>query len=110
MVAGGFERGLLKTGDEVLITALEHHANIVPWQLACEQTGATLKVVPITPSGEVDLNTYEDSLSDKTRVVAFSHSSNAIGTMQPAALMTKLAHQRGIRCWWTGHKPLRTCP
>jgi cysteine desulfurase/selenocysteine lyase len=96
MVAGGFERGLLKKGDEILITALEHHANIVPWQMACEQTGAVLKVVPITASGEIDLNRYEEAISAKTKVVAFAHSSHVLGTLLPAKEMIALAHKRDI--------------
>lgn len=96
MVAGGFERGLLKEGDEILITALEHHANIVPWQMACEQTGASIKAVPITASGEIDLNSYEHALSDETKIVAFSHSSLVLGTMLPAKEMIALAHKRNI--------------
>lgn len=96
MVAGGFERGLLKKGDEVLITALEHHANIVPWQLACAQTGAKIRVVPVNEKGEVDLASYKSALSDKTRVVAFSHTSHALGNKLPATEMIHLAHEKGI--------------
>jgi cysteine desulfurase / selenocysteine lyase len=111
MVAGGFERGLLKKGDEILITALEHHANIVPWQMACEQTGAKIKVVPITRSGEIDLNTFEDALTAKTKIVAFSHSSHVLGSMLPAKEMIAIAHKRDIPVMVDGaqtapHKPI----
>jgi cysteine desulfurase/selenocysteine lyase len=111
MVAGGFERGLLKAGDEILITALEHHANIVPWQMACEQTGAVLKVVPITSSGEIDLNVYETAITDKTKIIAFSHSSHVLGTMLPAKEMVAIAHKRNIPVMLDGaqtapHKPI----
>jgi cysteine desulfurase/selenocysteine lyase len=96
IVAGGFERGLLQQGDEVLITALEHHANIVPWQMACEQTGAKLKVAPVNNKGEIDLDAYQQLLSGKTRIVAITHSSNAIGTMVPVKKMAALAHEKNI--------------
>jgi cysteine desulfurase/selenocysteine lyase len=96
MVAGSFARGLLKEGDEVLITALEHHANIVPWQLACQETGAKLKVVPIIETGELDMDEYRKALSNKTRIVAFSHSSNAIGTVVPVKEMVAVAHEKDI--------------
>lgn len=96
MVAGSFARGLLKAGDEVLVTQLEHHANIVPWQLACELTGAILKAASILPTGEIDMDSYRSSFSDKTRVVAISHSSNALGTVLPVKEMVAFAHEKGI--------------
>src|SRR5438094_3278031 len=79
MVAGGFERGLLKEGDEVLITALEHHANIVPWQMACQQTKAKVKSIPVNKKGEVDMDAYEKLLTDRTKIVSVSHTSHALG-------------------------------
>jgi cysteine desulfurase/selenocysteine lyase len=96
MVAGGFENGLLKEGDEILITALEHHANIVPWQLACEQTKARLKVVPVNDKGEPDMEAYEKALGRKTKIVAVSHTSHALGNKLPVKAMIKLAHKKGI--------------
>ena len=96
MVAGGFERGLLKEGDEVLITALEHHANIVPWQLACQQTGAKLVVTAINDKGEVDLAAYETALKGNVKIVAFSHTSHALGNKLPAKEMVRMAHKKGI--------------
>jgi len=86
----------LNQGDEVLITALEHHANIVPWQMVCEQSGAVLQVVPMTESGEVSLESFEAKLSNKTKFVAVSHASNAIGTINPVQAMVKAAHARDI--------------
>lgn len=111
MVAGGFERGLLKRADEIVITEMEHHANIVPWQMACEQTGARIRVVPITPSGEIDLNVYEEMLTAKTKIVAFPHSSHVLGSMLPAKEMIAVAHKRGIPVMVDGaqtapHKPI----
>lgn len=96
MVAGSFMRRFLKAGDEILLTELEHHANIVPWQIACQYTGAKVKVVPVTPTGEVDIADYEKALTERTRIVAVSHSSNALGTVLPVKEMVSIAHQRGI--------------
>ncbi|MFL5742101.1 MAG: aminotransferase class V-fold PLP-dependent enzyme [Flavisolibacter sp.] len=96
MVAGGFERGLLKKGDEVLITALEHHANIVPWQLACEQTGAKLVVTPVNEKGEIDLSYYEAALTSKVKLVAVSHTSHALGNKLPVKQMIEQAHEKDI--------------
>ena len=96
IVAGGFAREILKKRDEILITALEHHANIIPWQMACAQSGAILKVVPITPSGEVEIESFENMLSDRTKIVAVSHSSHVFGTILPVKKMIALAHKKGI--------------
>lgn len=92
IVAGGFAK-LLKKNDEILITQLEHHANIVPWQMACELSNAQLKVVPILPNGELDMNAYSNMLSDKTKVVAVAHSPNALGTIFPVKEICRLAHK-----------------
>ncbi len=92
LVAQSFVLPKLSKGDEVLITALEHHANIVPWQLICEQSGARLQVVPMTETGEVSLVHFEEKLSEKTKFVAISHASNAIGTINPVQAMVKAAH------------------
>ena len=96
LVAHSFARPRLKPGDEVLISALEHHSNIVPWQLACEATGATLRVAPIDDAGELLLDEFERLLTPRTRIVAITHMSNAIGTVTPAAEIVRLAHARGI--------------
>jgi cysteine desulfurase/selenocysteine lyase len=95
LVAQSYGRSRLNEGDEVLITWLEHHSNIVPWQMLCQQTGATLKVAPITDAGEVDMEAFESLLSDRTRIVAVNHVSNALGTVNPVERMTELAHQAG---------------
>jgi cysteine desulfurase / selenocysteine lyase len=92
LVAQSFVLPRLSKGDEVLITALEHHANIVPWQMVCEQSGAVLQVVPMTSAGEVSLQAFEAKLSKKTKFVAVSHASNAIGTINPVHAMVKAAH------------------
>jgi len=96
IVAGGFAKGILGKNDEVVITAMEHHANIVPWQMACAQSGAILKVVPILSTGEVDLKAYSDILSDRTKIVAVVHSSHVLGTILPVKEMVKLAHRKNI--------------
>ena len=82
--------------DEIVITALEHHANIVPWQMLCERTGAKLRVAPIDERGDVVLDAYEALLGDRTKLVAISHVSNAIGTVNPVAEMIAMAKERGI--------------
>jgi len=87
----------LKPGDEVIITTLEHHSNIVPWQLICEQTGATLRAVPINEKGELVQEEYQKLLSGKTKIVAMGHVSNALGTINPVKAMTALAHEVGAK-------------
>jgi cysteine desulfurase/selenocysteine lyase len=95
LIAQSYARPLLKSGDEVLITALEHHSNIVPWQIVCQQTGATLRVAPINLQGEVIQDAYEKCLSEKTKIVAMGHISNALGTINPIAAMITKAHAVG---------------
>ena len=86
----------LREGDEVLVTAMEHHSNIVPWQMACDRAGARLKVAPIEASGELDLAAYERMLSPRTRLAAVTHVSNALGTVNPVREMIGMAHARGV--------------
>jgi cysteine desulfurase/selenocysteine lyase len=83
-------------GDEIVISAMEHHANIVPWQLVREQTGAQLRVIPMNARGELDIESYQDLLSDRTRLVAITHVSNALGTINPVRRMIEIAHLREI--------------
>jgi cysteine desulfurase/selenocysteine lyase len=96
LVAQSYARPLLKTGDEVLITHLEHHANIVPWQLVCEQTGATLVVAPMDSRGEVHADAVESLMSPRTRLFACAHVSNALGTVLPVRRLMAGAKARGI--------------
>ena len=96
LVASGFERGILQPGDEVVISGMEHHSNIVPWQMACEYTGALLRVVPVLDDGTLDLDAYVQQLNEKTKLVALSHVSNSLGTINPVRDMIALAHERGI--------------
>ena len=96
LVASTFGRSRVKAGDEVLITEMEHHSNIVPWQMLCEQTGATLRVAPIDDRGEVILEEYEKLLNDRTRIAAIVHISNALGTINPVSRMVEMAHSRDV--------------
>ena len=96
LVAQSYGRSTLKPGDEVLISWLEHHSNIVPWQLVCEQTGAMLRVVPINEVGEIDVEAYASLLSPRTKIVALSHVSNALGTINPIKQMIAQAHKYGV--------------
>lgn len=95
LVAQSHARSTLKAGDEVLITHLEHHSNIVPWQLVCEQTGARLQVAAMTAQGNVDLQDFKSKLNKRTRIVAVGHVSNALGTINPLQDMIRLAHAAG---------------
>jgi cysteine desulfurase/selenocysteine lyase len=94
-VASSYGRVFLKEGDEVIISGLEHHSNIVPWQIACEEKGAQLKVIPISEIGELDLTAYQKILSHKTKLVAVNHASNSLGTINPINEISALAHQAG---------------
>ena len=96
LVAASFVRPRLEAGDEVLISHLEHHSNIVPWQLVCEERGATLKVIPIDDDGDIILEEYERLLSERTKIVGVVHVSNALGTINPVRKMIELAHTRGV--------------
>src|SRR5579883_21942 len=97
LVAQSFGRANLKAGDEVLVSGLEHHSNIVPWQMLCLEKGAHLKVVHIDDSGVIPLADFEAALTERTKVVALAHVSNALGTVNPIAYMTELAHRVGAK-------------
>ena len=96
LVANSFLRPRLKAGDEVIVSAMEHHSNIVPWQLACEAAGAKLKVIPITDSGELRMDEYAKLLGPRTKLVAVGHVSNALGTVNPVEEIVRLAHAKEI--------------
>ncbi|HUF73470.1 MAG TPA: cysteine desulfurase [Gammaproteobacteria bacterium] len=95
LVAASLGGSLLKAGDEILVSGMEHHSNIVPWQLIAARTGARLVPVPITPAGELDLEAFERALCDKTRIVALTHVSNALGTVNPVRALTEKAQAAG---------------
>ncbi|MGH8143585.1 MAG: cysteine desulfurase [Steroidobacteraceae bacterium] len=96
LVANSYGRPHLGPGDEVLITYLEHHANIVPWQMVCSQTGARLRAAPVLPDGTLDLAAFEALLTPRTRIVAVAHVSNALGTILPVREIVRLAHARAV--------------
>ena len=97
LVAQSWGSANLGPGDEVLISEMEHHANIVPWQLACERTGATLKVIPVTDAGELDLEAFEALLSERTKLLAVTHVSNVLGTVNPVGELIRAAHGVGAK-------------
>ncbi len=96
LVAHSYGRKYFKAGDEVIITGMEHHSNIVPWQILRQEIGIKLRVVPFNDDGELLLDEYESLLNDRTRLVSVVHQSNALGTVNPVAAMAELAHARGI--------------
>lgn len=97
LLAFTFARSILKEGDEVLVSHMEHHSNIVPWQMVCAETGAVLKVVPITEEGELELDTFDALLNEKTKIVSLVHVSNALGTINPVKELTAKAHAVGAK-------------
>ena len=96
IVASGYTE-LLQEGDELLVSALEHHSNIVPWQMLCEKTGALLKVIPMTPEGTLEISGFEELLSENTRLVFVNHVSNALGTINPIERLISMAHHFGAK-------------
>lgn len=96
LVACSWGRKFLEKGDEVIISTMEHHSNIVPWQMVCHEKGARLKVVPISRQGELDMDAFKDLLSERTRLVSIVHVSNALGTVNPVEEIIELAHRRNI--------------
>lgn len=95
LVAASYGRAFLQSGDEVIVSGLEHHSNIVPWQMICEERKAILKVIPVTEVGELDIDAYKKLLSGKTKLVAVNHASNSLGTINPVKEIISLAHQVG---------------
>ncbi|MEP2670437.1 MAG: cysteine desulfurase [Cyclobacteriaceae bacterium] len=95
LVASSYGSAFIKEGDEIIIAALEHHSNIVPWQMLCERKGAVLKVIPVNDRGEIELDAFKQLLSDKTKIVATNHASNSLGTINPIREIIQLAHEKG---------------
>ncbi len=110
LVAQSWGRNTLKPGDEILITHMEHHSNIVPWQLVCEQTGATLKVVPIDEDGVLDLSTLDTLLTERTKLFGMVHVSNALGTVNPVAELIQRAHAVGALALVDGAQAIAHTP
>lgn len=96
LVASSFGQAFVKAGDEIIISAMEHHANIVPWQLLCQRSGAVLKVLPIKPSGELCIDELPALITDRTKLIAMVHISNVLGTINPIETVIKLAHEKGV--------------
>lgn len=96
LVSSTFGRGFLRAGDEVLISAMEHHSNIVPWQLACEYSGATLRVIPFSDKGELDLDAFHRLIKGNVKILALTYVSNSLGTVNPVKEMIRAAHEEGV--------------
>lgn len=96
LVSSTFGRGFLSAGDEVLISAMEHHSNIVPWQLACEYSGATLRVIPFSDKGELDLDAFHRLIKGNVKILALTYVSNSLGTVNPVKEMIRAAHEEGV--------------
>jgi len=95
LVASTYGRAFLKEGDEIILSGLEHHSNIVPWQLIAEEKGVRIRVIPVTPAGELDMDAFEKLLSTKTKIVAVNHASNSLGTINPIQTIIDKSHQVG---------------
>lgn len=95
LIASSFSKNNLEKGDEIIVTAMEHHSNIVPWQMICEEKGAILKVIPINHKGELLMDEYKKLISTKTKLVAFTHTSNTLGTINPTQELIQIAHEHG---------------
>jgi cysteine desulfurase/selenocysteine lyase len=111
LVAASYGRKFLSPGDEILISAMEHHSNIVPWQFACEQTGAILRVIPINDAGELRMDEFEKLLNERTKIVSIVHLSNSLGTVNPVKQIIAKAHAAGAvvmidGAQWVAHGPL----
>ena len=109
LVAQTFGRANIGKGDEVLVTEMEHHSNIVPWQLICEEKGAQLKVLPITDEGELRMDLLDSLLTDRTKIVAVVHVSNSLGTINPIARSSRRRTRAAFLCWSTARRRSRTC-
>lgn len=96
LIAHSFGHKYIKEGDEIIISHMEHHSNIVPWQLLCENIGAILKVIPVTDEGELDMEAYQALLNERTKLVSVVHTSNSLGTINPVKEIIQLAHDRDI--------------
>ncbi len=97
LVAHSFGRKFIGKGDEIIISTLEHHSNIVPWQILCEEVGATLKIIPVNEKGEIDIDAYENLLSEKTKLVSIVYISNSLGTINPVNAIIEKAHEVGAK-------------
>ncbi len=110
LVATSFGHSRIGAGDEVVISAMEHHSNIVPWQMVCQEKGARLRVIPVNDRGELRLDAYDDLLNDRTKIVALVHVSNSLGTVNPVRRVIEAAHARGIPVLLDGAQAVQHMP
>ena len=110
LVAQTFGRANLHAGDEIVVSAMEHHSNIVPWQMLCQQTGAKLRVIPMNDAGELLVDEYEKLLNPRTKLVSIAHVSNALGTINPVKTMVRMARARGAHVLLDGAQAVPHCP
>jgi cysteine desulfurase/selenocysteine lyase len=110
LAAWSYCETFINAGDEIMVSALDHHSNIVPWQVACERKGAILKVIPVIPEGELNMEVLENMLGDRTKIVAISHISNTLGTINPVKEIVTLAHARNIPVFIDGAQGLSHGP
>jgi cysteine desulfurase/selenocysteine lyase len=110
LVAQSYGRTHVGAGDEVVISAMEHHSNIVPWQMLCEEKGATLRIIPINRSGALIFDVFEQLVGPRTRIIALTHVSNALGTINPVERVIELAHQRGVPVLLDGAQAIQHLP
>src|SRR5690606_19792403 len=96
LVASCYGKAFVKPGDEIIISAMEHHSNIVPWHMLCEDRGAVLRIIPVTEEGELDMETYRSLLNERTKLVAVTYVSNALGTINPVKELIALAHRADV--------------
>ena len=109
LVAACFSRDFLKPGDEIILSMMEHHSNIVPWQLACQQSQAVIKVIPMNEKGELLMDAYHKLFSDKTKIVAITQTSNTLGTINPIKEMISYAHSRNVPVLIDGAQGIKSC-
>lgn len=109
LLAHSFASEILSTGDEIIVSRMEHHSNIVPWQMACEKSGAILKVVPIHENGELDMDAYKQLFTERTRLVAITHASNALGTINPIKEIVDYAHGHQVPVVLDGAQGIKSC-
>lgn len=110
LVAQSYGRSRLQAGDEIILSRMEHHSNIVPWQLLCQQTGASLRIIPVDDSGELQMEIFDALLNERTRLVAVTHVSNALGTINPVKAIIALAHARGVPVLLDGAQAIAHLP
>ena len=110
LVAFSIGEGILEPGDQIILSTMEHHSNIVPWQMVCERRGASLRIIPVTDEGELDLEAYRNLFSERTRMVAVTHVSNVLGTINPAREIVKIAHLQGVPVLLDGAQAVQHLP